>query len=66
MILEDSFSADILAELLSIPPSKSLLRRHLNKSFGELVGPEVIRRKRAAQAAPGFTALQLHQKIKVP
>lgn len=65
MVLEDSFNADILAELLSIPPSKSLLRRHLSKSFSELVGSEVIRRKRAAQAAPGFVALQLHHKLKV-
>ncbi|GAU98046.1 hypothetical protein RvY_09247-1 [Ramazzottius varieornatus] len=64
IVLEDSFNADVLAELLSIPPSKSLLRRHLSKSFSELVGSEVIRRKRAAQAAPGFVALQLHHKLK--
>lgn len=65
MVLEDRFNAELLAELMSIPQSKTLLRRHLSKSFTELLGGEVIRRKRAAEAAPGFVSLSPQLKIKV-
>ncbi|XP_055337772.1 liprin-beta-2-like isoform X2 [Paramacrobiotus metropolitanus] len=64
MILEDRFNADILAELLSIPPSKTLLRRHLNKSFTELVGNQIMRHKRSASAASGYAPLSPHLKLK--
>lgn len=55
----------MFAELLSIPQSKTLLRRHLSKSFTELVGSELIRQKRAAEAAPGFIPPSPHLKLKV-
>ncbi|OQV19342.1 Liprin-beta-1 [Hypsibius exemplaris] len=64
MVLEDRFNAELLAELMSIPQSKTLLRRHLSKSFTELLGGEVIRLKRAAQAAPGFVSLSPQLKLK--
>ncbi|EDW70310.1 liprin-beta-2 [Drosophila virilis] len=66
MLYEDRFNADLLADLLSIPPSKSLLRRHLAMHFKELVGRTIIHSKRDAEAAPGYLPLTITAKLKPP
>ncbi|XP_017065326.1 liprin-beta-2 [Drosophila eugracilis] len=64
MLYEQRFNADLLADLLSIPPSKSLLRRHLAMHFKELVGRPVILSKRDAESAPGYQPLNITAKLK--
>lgn len=65
MMLEPRFNAELLADLLSIPPSKTLLRRHLATHFKELLGRDVIQSKRDAENVLGYTPLTLTAKIKV-
>ncbi|KAH8270276.1 hypothetical protein KR018_006467 [Drosophila ironensis] len=64
MLFEPRFNADLLADLLSIPPSKSLLRRHLALHFKELVGRPLILSKRNAESAPGYQPLSITAKLK--
>ncbi|KAH8360872.1 hypothetical protein KR084_010056 [Drosophila pseudotakahashii] len=64
MLYEPRFNADLLADLLSIPPSKSLLRRHLAMHFKELVGRPVILSKRDAESVPGYQPLNITAKLK--
>ena len=45
-----------MAALLSIPTSKSLLRRHLNIHYKELVGKEVMKSKREVENDPNHQA----------
>ncbi len=49
LVAEPRFTDGVMAALLSIPSSKTLLRRHLSIHFKELVGGEVMREKRAAE-----------------
>ena len=65
MMYEVKFTAELLADLLSIPPSKTLLRRHLATHFKELLGREIIQIKRDAENTLGFQPLTLTAKIKV-
>ncbi|XP_071453153.1 liprin-beta-2 [Hetaerina americana] len=65
MVYEPRFTADLLATLLSIPPSKTLLRRHLSTHFKDLVGRSVIGEKREAEATPGYVPLTATAKVKV-
>lgn len=65
MVYEPRFTADLLATLLSIPPSKTLLRRHLSTHFKDLVGRHVIGEKREAEATPGYVPLSATSKVKV-
>lgn len=55
--LTSRFTADLLASLLSIPSSKSLLRRHLSIHVKTLVGAEVVQEKRRVEAEPGSAPL---------
>ena len=41
IVLEPKFNGELLAALLSIPSSKTLLRRHLTIHFGDLIGSAV-------------------------
>ncbi|XP_062562959.1 uncharacterized protein LOC134226293 isoform X8 [Armigeres subalbatus] len=66
MMYEVKFSAELFAELLSIPPSKTLLRRHLATHFKELLGRDIIQAKRDAENTLGFQPLTLAAKIKTP
>ncbi|KAL1115971.1 hypothetical protein AAG570_005466, partial [Ranatra chinensis] len=66
MVHEDRFNATLLASLLSIPPEKTLLRRHLSTHFTQLVGPVVIQSKRLAETSLGYIPLTTSLKIKVP
>lgn len=65
MMYEDRFNDEILADLLSIPATKSLIRRHLGIHFKDLLGRDVIQKKRQAETTLGFQPLTLTSKIKV-
>lgn len=65
MVHEPRFTAELLASLLSIPPSKTLLRRHLNTHFKELLGRDCIQEKREAEATLGYVPLSATTKVKV-
>ena len=64
VIYEPLFNAELLAALLSIPPTKTLLRRHLNLHFSELVGKSVMQTKRDAETQPNYTQLTATTKVK--
>ncbi|XP_067654644.1 liprin-beta-1-like isoform X2 [Haliotis asinina] len=64
MVLEPRFNAELFAQLLSIPTSKTLLRRHLSTHFVSLIGPEVQQKKREFEASPGYVPLLPSNKIK--
>ncbi|XP_018020804.1 uncharacterized protein LOC108677154 isoform X4 [Hyalella azteca] len=64
LVYEVRFNAEVLAALLSIPASKTLLRRHLNTHFKELVGRDVVHEKREVENAPGFSPLTTATKVK--
>ena len=64
-ILEPRFTAESLAALLSIPTSKSLLRRHLATHFQSLVGTECHQVKEEAAVDPMFQPLMPGIKHKV-
>ncbi|XP_028894504.1 liprin-beta-2 isoform X2 [Zeugodacus cucurbitae] len=66
MLYEQRFTADLLADLLSIPPSKTLLRRHLATHFKELLGRDIIQNKRDVESTPGYQPLTITSKIKPP
>lgn len=51
--------------LLNIPPQKTLLRRHLNTNFNNLVGTQAQQEKREYTEAPGYTPLSITAKVKV-
>ncbi|XP_049825979.1 liprin-beta-2 isoform X2 [Aethina tumida] len=65
MVYETKFTAELLASLLSIPPGKTLLRRHLNTHFKELLGKDVIQEKREAEGTMGYIPLTPSSKLKV-
>lgn len=65
MVYEDRFTDELLADLLSIPATKSLIRRHLCTHFKDLLGRDIIHTKRKAETTLGFQPLTLTAKIKV-
>lgn len=65
MVYEPRFTGELLASLLSIPPGKTLLRRHLTTHFKELLGRDVIQEKREAEASLGYVPLTATAKMKV-
>ncbi|KAA3679502.1 uncharacterized protein DEA37_0000094 [Paragonimus westermani] len=64
IVLEDRLTPDLLANILHIPSNKTLVRRHLNSKFAELVGEEIWQRKQAVMNDPDIVALTQHSKIK--
>jgi len=64
MVREPRFNAELLASVLSIPNSKTLLRRHLNIHFGDLVGRDVVAEKRKVQSEHGYVPLTPTTKAK--
>ncbi|CAF1537211.1 unnamed protein product [Rotaria magnacalcarata] len=64
IILELRFNASTLAEILSIPMSKTLLRRHLTMRFQELIGNDLQSRKNQYEKSPNYQSLTPHTKIK--
>uniref|UniRef100_A0A146LJL7 Liprin-beta-1 n=1 Tax=Lygus hesperus TaxID=30085 RepID=A0A146LJL7_LYGHE len=66
MVHEDRFTETLLASVLSIPSEKTLLRRHLATHFKELLGADIIQKKREAETTLGYIPLTLSLKAKVP
>lgn len=65
MVYEPKFTSQLLAEMLSIPPNKTLLRRHLALHFSDLIGKDIIQAKRDAENTLGYIPLTITSKIKV-
>ncbi|XP_028255816.1 liprin-beta-1-like isoform X2 [Parambassis ranga] len=64
MVLEPRFNVEALALLLNIPPSKTLLRRHLATHFHLLVGSEAQRLKQDCLENPDYSVLTATAKVK--
>uniref|UniRef100_A0AC34F5W4 SAM domain-containing protein n=1 Tax=Panagrolaimus sp. ES5 TaxID=591445 RepID=A0AC34F5W4_9BILA len=64
MVYEPTFTAESLAEVLQIPAHKTLLRRHLTTHFNNLIGQEVVSRKRETLAQPYVTFLSPLLRVK--
>ncbi|GBN49525.1 Liprin-beta-2 [Araneus ventricosus] len=64
MMYEPRFNADLMATLLNIPPNKTLLRRHLSTQFKQLIGPDVMQKKREWEAQANYTPLSPSAKLK--
>jgi len=65
IVHETKFNGELLATLLSIPPSKTLIRRHLTTHFNDLLGRELVQQKREAENVLGYVPLTPSAKIKV-
>lgn len=65
MVLEGRFNSTVLADILAIPASKTLLRRHLNTLFIDLIGPQMYQHKCEAEAQSGYTPLSAATKVKL-
>ncbi|NXE91696.1 LIPB1 protein, partial [Menura novaehollandiae] len=64
MVLEPRFNVETMAQLLNIPPNKTLLRRHLATHFNLLVGQEAQQQKREAMESPDYMLLTATAKVK--
>uniref|UniRef100_A0A2K5ZIF0 PPFIA binding protein 1 n=1 Tax=Mandrillus leucophaeus TaxID=9568 RepID=A0A2K5ZIF0_MANLE len=65
MVLEPRFNVETMAQLLNIPPNKTLLRRHLATHFNLLIGAEAQHQKRDAMELPDYVLLTATAKVKV-
>jgi len=65
MVLESRFNAETLANLLSIPNNKSLLRRHIASQFMTLLGEACQRQKELTEKTSDFTPLNGSEKHKL-
>ncbi|NWW54605.1 LIPB1 protein, partial [Pedionomus torquatus] len=64
MVLEPRFNVETMAQLLNIPPNKTLLRRHLATHFNLLIGQEAQHQKRKAMESPDYVLLTATAKVK--
>lgn len=64
MTYENRFNSTVLADILSIPTTKTLLRRHLNTLFIDLIGIHMQHLKKEAESKPGFVLLNATSKVK--
>uniref|UniRef100_A0A8I3X732 PPFIA binding protein 1 n=1 Tax=Callithrix jacchus TaxID=9483 RepID=A0A8I3X732_CALJA len=64
MVLEPRFNVETMAQLLNIPPNKTLLRRHLATHFNLLIGAEAQHQKRDAMELPDYVLLTATAKVK--
>ncbi len=64
MVFEARFNSTVLADILSIPSSKTLLRRHLNTLFIDLIGADMHQLKKDAEAQPNYQQLTASSKVK--
>ncbi|KAM6418467.1 liprin-beta-1 isoform 14-T17 [Pluvialis apricaria] len=64
MVLEPRFNVETMAQLLNIPPNKTLLRRHLATHFNLLIGPDAQQQKREAMESPDYVLLTATAKVK--
>ena len=65
LVHEPRFTGELMASVLSIPASKSLLRRHLFTRFNELVGADILREKREVEDNQSIAPLRPDSKVKV-
>jgi len=65
MVLEPTFTAESLAEVLQMPAHKTLLRRHLSTHFTELLGNDIIYHKRDVLAQPFVVQLTPGLKVRL-
>lgn len=66
LFLEDGFNADTMCSLLSIPLTRTLLRRHLSTFFDKLIGKDLASRKREYMDSPTNTHLNPLAEVKAP
>ena len=64
IVFEPKFNGELLGSLLSIPTSKTLLRRHLMIHFGDLIGRDLVSEKRRAENEPNYQPLTPTAKVK--
>ncbi|XP_063785220.1 liprin-beta-1 isoform X14 [Pseudophryne corroboree] len=64
MVLEPRFNVETMAQLLNIPPNKTLLRRHLATHFNLLVGQQAQLQKQEALSSPEYLLLTATAKVK--
>ncbi|XP_072551819.1 liprin-beta-1b isoform X3 [Salminus brasiliensis] len=64
MVLEPRFNVETMALLLNIPPSKTLLRRHLATHFNLLIGSEAQQLKQDWLENPDYAVLTATAKVK--
>ncbi|XP_068133713.1 liprin-beta-1 isoform X5 [Hyperolius riggenbachi] len=64
MVLEPRFNVETMAQLLNIPPNKTLLRRHLATHFNILVGQQAQLQKQEALSSPEYILLTATAKVK--
>ncbi|KAM4747041.1 liprin-beta-1 isoform 2-T2 [Rhinophrynus dorsalis] len=64
MVLEPRFNVETMAQLLNIPPNKTLLRRHLATHFNLLVGQQAQVQKQEALASPDYVLLTATARVK--
>uniref|UniRef100_A0A7M4FTM9 PPFIA binding protein 1 n=1 Tax=Crocodylus porosus TaxID=8502 RepID=A0A7M4FTM9_CROPO len=64
MVLEPRFNVETMAQLLNIPPNKTLLRRHLATHFNLLIGQEAQLQKRETMESPDYVLLTATAKVK--
>jgi hypothetical protein len=65
MVFEGRFNSTVLADILAIPASKTLLRRHLNTLFIDLIGAQMYEAKRECEGQPGYQPLNAATKLKM-
>ncbi len=64
MVYESRFNSTVLADLLAIPTSKTLLRRHLNTLFADLIGSQMNQIKLEAEQSSSYQPLSASNKLK--
>ncbi|XP_025405556.1 liprin-beta-2-like isoform X2 [Sipha flava] len=65
IVYDDRFTSDLLADILFIQQSKTLLRRHLSIQFNQLIGTDLNQKKRDAQSKSKYRPLTISSKVKI-
>lgn len=65
ILFESAFNADLFATLLSIPSTKTLLRRHISAKFKQLIGEDLNKVKRDYECMANYSPMIPGAKIKV-
>ena len=66
IMYEDGFNIDTMSTLLSIPNGRTLLRRHLSTFFENLIGKELVQRKKQHKEVSSNQQLNPTSEIKNP
>lgn len=65
IIYESAFNDDVLSAILSIPNTKTLLRRHIKTHFKQLIGNDIFATKRELNLQTDQNPLISGAKLKV-